>query len=128
VEQFLAGGAVRSRGAHGDQDGGGVEDQFPLGRGNLAASGTQRTGSHHKLAPHSEIARSKQSDGSGTAPASASMSGNDQHRANGAPEGSVGYIVEVCDDAYKVEVTETLFLGAVPDADLDLISGHGPVS
>jgi hypothetical protein len=55
------------------------------------------------------------------------------HRANGAPEGSVGYIVEVYDDAYEVEVTEpetgeTLFLGAVPDADLDLISGHGPVS
>jgi hypothetical protein len=58
---------------------------------------------------------------------------SDQHRANGAPEGSVGYIVEVYDDAYEVEVTEletgeTLFPGAVPDADLDLISGHGPVS
>ena len=58
---------------------------------------------------------------------------SDQHRANGAPEGSVGYIVEVYDDAYEVEVTEpetgeTLFLGAVPDAGLDLISGHGPVS
>ena len=62
---------------------------------------------------------------------------SDQHRANGAPEGSVGYIVEVYDDAYEVEVEvevtepgtgETLFLGAVPDADLDLISGHGPVS
>ena len=58
---------------------------------------------------------------------------SDQHRANGVPEGSVGYIVEVYDDAYEVEVTEpetgeTLFLGAVPDADLDLISGHGPVS
>src|SRR5579859_5441738 len=44
---------------------------------------------------------------------------SDQHRANGAPEGSVGYIVEVYDDAYEVEVTEpgtgeTLFLGAVP--------------
>jgi len=55
---------------------------------------------------------------------------SDQHRANGAPEGSVGYIVEV---EVEVEVTEpetgeTLFLGAVPDADLDLISGHGPVS
>ena len=54
-------------------------------------------------------------------------------RANGAPEGSVGYIVGAYDDAYEVEVTEpetgeTLFLGAVPDADLDLISGHGPVS
>jgi hypothetical protein len=53
--------------------------------------------------------------------------------ASGAPEGSVGYIAEVCDDAYEVEVTEpetgeTLFLGAVPDAGLDLISGHGPVS
>jgi len=58
---------------------------------------------------------------------------SDQHRANGAPEGSVGYIVEVYDDACEVEVTEpetgeTLFLGAVPDADLDLISGHRPVS
>ena len=58
---------------------------------------------------------------------------SDQHRANGSPEGSVGYIVEVCDDAYEVEVTEpetgeTLFLGAGPGADLDLISDHGPVS
>ena len=56
-----------------------------------------------------------------------------QHRANGVPEGSVGYIVEVYDDAYEVEVTEpetgeTLLLRAVPDADPDLISGHGPVS
>jgi hypothetical protein len=53
--------------------------------------------------------------------------------ANGALEGSVGYIVEVYDDAYEAEVTEPetgepLFPGAVPDADLDLISGHGPVS
>jgi hypothetical protein len=31
---------------------------------------------------------------------------SDQHRANGAPEGSVSYIVEVYDDAYEVEVTE----------------------
>jgi hypothetical protein len=51
----------------------------------------------------------------------------------GAPEGSVGYIAGVYDDAYEVGVTEpetgeTLFLGAVPDAGLDLISGHGPVS
>jgi hypothetical protein len=49
------------------------------------------------------------------------------------PEGSVGYIVGVYDDAYEVEVTEpetgeTLFLGAVPDADLDLVSDHGPGS
>jgi hypothetical protein len=58
---------------------------------------------------------------------------SDQHRAYGAPEGSVGYIVEVYDDAYEVEVTgpetgETLFSGGVPDAGLDLISGHRPVS
>jgi hypothetical protein len=49
------------------------------------------------------------------------------------PRGSVGYIVEVYDDAYEVGVTEpetgeTLFPGAVPDAGLDLIPGHGPVS
>jgi hypothetical protein len=48
---------------------------------------------------------------------------SDQHRANGAPEGSVGYIVEVYDDAYEVEATEpetgeTLFLGAVPQVRL----------
>jgi len=36
------------------------------------------------------------------------------------PRGSVGYIVEVT----ELETGETLFLGAVPDADLDLISGH----
>ena len=50
-----------------------------------------------------------------------------------APEDSVGYIVEIYDDAYEVEVTEleageTLFLGAVHADDLDLISGHGPGS
>jgi hypothetical protein len=31
---------------------------------------------------------------------------SDQHRANGAPEGSAGSIVEVYDDAYEVEVTD----------------------
>jgi hypothetical protein len=31
---------------------------------------------------------------------------SDEHRANGAPEGSVGYTVEVYDDAYEIEVTE----------------------
>ena len=58
---------------------------------------------------------------------------SDQHRAIGVPEGSAGYVVEVCGDACEVEVTEqgtgeTLFLGAGPDADLALISGRGPVS
>ena len=48
---------------------------FPPCSSSLAASGIQRAGSHHKLAPHSETARSKQADGSGTSPASASMSG-----------------------------------------------------
>ncbi len=36
---------------------------FPPGRSSLAASGTQRAGSHHKLAPHSEMARSKLPEG-----------------------------------------------------------------
>jgi hypothetical protein len=58
---------------------------------------------------------------------------SDQHRADGATEGRAGYIVEVCDDADEVEVTEpetgqTLLPGAVPDAGLDLIPGRGPVS
>lgn len=35
-----------------------------------------------------------------------SVSGAISIGANGAPEGSVGYIVEVYDDAYEVEVTE----------------------
>ena len=48
---------------------------FPPGRSSLAASGTQRAGSHHKLAPHSEMARSKLPEGSGISPASASTSG-----------------------------------------------------
>src|SRR2546423_3566357 len=47
---------------------------FPPGRSSLAASGTQRAGSHHKLAPHSEMARSKLPEGSGISPASASTS------------------------------------------------------
>jgi len=37
---------------------------------------------------------------------------SDQHRANGAPEGSVGYIAGVYDDAYEVTepaAGETLF-------------------
>src|SRR5262249_5149478 len=75
VKEFAACGPVRSGGAHGDQDGGGVEYQSPPGRSSLAASGIQRAGSQHKLAPHSEMARSKQSEGSGTSAASASMSG-----------------------------------------------------
>jgi hypothetical protein len=49
----------------------------PPGRNSRAASGTQRAGSHHKLAPHSEMARSKLSPGRGMFPASASMSGNE---------------------------------------------------
>ena len=32
---------------------------LPPGRSSLAASGTQRAGSHHKLAPRSEMARPK---------------------------------------------------------------------
>jgi hypothetical protein len=48
---------------------------FPPGRSSRAALGTQRAGSHHKLAPHSEMARSKLPRGSGTSAASASMSG-----------------------------------------------------
>jgi hypothetical protein len=47
----------------------------PPARTSRAASGTRRAGSHHKLAPHSDTARSKLPDGSGTSPASASMSG-----------------------------------------------------
>jgi hypothetical protein len=38
----------------------------PLGRSNRAASGIQRRGSQYKLAPHSEIARSKLALANGT--------------------------------------------------------------
>ena len=48
---------------------------WPPGRRSRAASGTHRAGSHHKLAPHSEITRSKLAPLSGTWAASASMSG-----------------------------------------------------
>lgn len=75
MEQFLAGGPVRSGGAHGDQDGGGVEDQFPALSQQPASLGHPAGRSHHKLAPHSEMARSKLPEGSGTAPVSASTSG-----------------------------------------------------
>ena len=50
---------------------------FPPGRSSLAASGIQRAGSHHKLAPHSEMARSKRPEGSGTSAASAWMRGKE---------------------------------------------------
>src|SRR5689334_25435514 len=50
---------------------------LPPGRSSLAASGIQRAGSHHKLAPHSEVARSKRREGSGTSAASAWMRGKE---------------------------------------------------
>jgi hypothetical protein len=50
---------------------------LPPGRSSLAASNIQRAGSHHKLAPQSEIARSKLPEGSGTSAASAWMSGKE---------------------------------------------------
>lgn len=50
----------------------------------------------------------------------------DTHRAQGAPLGTEGYIVDVYEDAYEVEVSElgtgeTAFLGAVRDEDLALL-------
>ena len=42
---------------------------LPPSRSRLAASGTQRAGSHHKLAPHSEMARPKLREGNGTSAA-----------------------------------------------------------
>ena len=65
----------RFRTAQGHQDARGVEHQpspLPQQPGSL---GNPAAGSHHKLAPHSDTARSKLPDGSGTSPASASMSG-----------------------------------------------------
>ncbi len=47
----------------------------PPGRRSRAASGIHASGSHHRLAPYSEIAMSKESSGSGTASALPSMSG-----------------------------------------------------
>ena len=38
---------------------------FPPGRSSRAASGTQRAGSYHKLAPHSDSARSKRPGAAG---------------------------------------------------------------
>jgi hypothetical protein len=50
----------------------------------------------------------------------------DDYRSDGAPAGAKGYILEVYDEAYEVEVSnpatgETLFLGAVPDRLLELL-------
>jgi hypothetical protein len=50
----------------------------------------------------------------------------DDFRTEGAPIGVKGYIVEVYDDAYEVEVSnlatgETVFLGAVQDHHLELL-------
>ena len=50
----------------------------PPGRRRRAASGIHASGSHHRLAPYSEIAMSKESSGSGTASALPSMSGKSQ--------------------------------------------------
>ncbi len=60
----------------------------PRGRSSRAASAIQRAGSHHRLAPYSDSAKSKLASGSGTFSASASISGNSMpcsrlHRARG---------------------------------------------
>ena len=47
----------------------------PPGRSSRAASATQRSGSHHTLAPYSLTTRSKEASGSGTSSALASTSG-----------------------------------------------------
>jgi hypothetical protein len=52
---------------------------------------------------------------------------SDAHRGDGAPRGAKGYIVEVYDTAYEVEVSDpatgvTLFLGAVREEDLELLN------
>jgi hypothetical protein len=50
---------------------------------------------------------------------------SDRLEADGVSRGSLGYIVEVYEDAYEVEVSDgsgrTVFLGAVPDIDLELV-------
>ena len=51
----------------------------------------------------------------------------DDLRDAGAPLGTKGYIVEVYDDAYEVEVSrpatgETVFLGALQDHLLELVA------
>jgi hypothetical protein len=48
------------------------------------------------------------------------------YEADGAALGSKGYIIEVYDDAYEVEVSdpktgESLFIGAVPERHLELL-------
>ena len=48
----------------------------PPGRSRRAASAIQRSGTHQRLAPYSESAKSKLASGSGTASASPWMSGN----------------------------------------------------
>ena len=48
----------------------------PPGRSSRAASAIQCAGSHHRLAPYSDSAKSKLPSGSGTFSASASISGN----------------------------------------------------
>jgi uncharacterized protein DUF4926 len=49
----------------------------------------------------------------------------DRFHDDGAPRGSVGTIVEVYRDGYEVEVSNadgrTVFLGAVPDADVEAV-------
>ncbi len=49
---------------------------------------------------------------------------NDRLDSEGVARGTVGYIVEVYEDAYEVEVSDasgaTLFIGSVSDADLEL--------
>ena len=49
---------------------------------------------------------------------------NDRLESKGAPRGTVGYVVEVYEDAYEIEVSDasgcTIFLGSVPDVDLEL--------
>ena len=50
---------------------------------------------------------------------------NDRLAFEGVARGTVGYIVEVYENAYEVEVSDasgaTVFIGGVPDVDLELV-------
>lgn len=77
AQQLVSGVSCRAGLAQGQQNARGNGIPIARGRRSHAASGTQRAGSHHRLAPHSEITRSRQRPGSETCPASASRSGNE---------------------------------------------------
>jgi hypothetical protein len=153
VEQFLAGGPVRFRGAYADQDGGGVEHQFPAPSqqpGRLwypadrvapqagAAFGDGQVETVRRQRDSSSVGLDERERNAGpvlAAPRGLQLGGSyvDPGRPGAAP-GQPGREVRrpaaELDDVQAADITEHTkpLLGHVEDAPGDVLGGPGAVS